>query len=176
MLNTALMWTLLVGSALNLCGMANFISSHALLRVIGCTPRIFTKIIRILICYLRERGVNLAAYIDDIIIFADNFESCQVDTYCTIQLLESLGYIVKISKSVKIPTQTIEHLGLVINNFTMTGKVSSVKCDNIIALCSSLRYMSNPSIREVAKVVGTMVSYCPVVELGTLHYRNLEKS
>lgn len=87
MLNTALMWTLVVGSALNLCGMANFISSHALLRVIGCTPRIFTKIIRILICYLRERGVNLAAYIDDIIIFADNFESCQVDTYCTIQPL-----------------------------------------------------------------------------------------
>ena len=86
----------------------------------------------------------------------------------------NLDYIVKIPKSLTIPIQTIEHLGLVINTITMTVKVSSVECDNINALCSSLRNMSNPSIREVAKVVGTMVSYCPGVEFGILHYRNLK--
>ena len=123
---------------------------------------------------LRDRGVNLGAYFDDIIISFGNFESCQVDAYYIFQLLENLDYIVKIPKSLTIPIQTIEHLGLVINTITMTVKVSSVECDNINALCFSLRNMPNPSFREVAKVVGTMVFYCPGVEFGILHYRNLK--
>ena len=84
---------------------------------------------------LRDRGVNLGAYFDDIIISFGNFESCQVDAYYIFQLLENLDYIVKIPKSLTIPIQTIEHLGLVINTITMTVKVSSVECDNINALC-----------------------------------------
>ena len=141
---------------------------------IGCAPRIFTKIMKIPICQLREKGINLAAYIDDIIIFADSYDSCLADTFCTIKLLESLGYMVNYSKSVITPTQRIEHLGLIIDTVSMKVKVNSDKCSNIISLCSSLRKMSNPTIRQVARVVGTMVSYIPGVEFGIMHYRNLE--
>ena len=57
----------------------------------------------------------------------------------------------------------------------MTAKLTPEKCDKIAQLCKSLRNKSNPSVLDIAKVVGTMISYIPCVELGKLHYRNLER-
>ena len=44
-----------------------------------------------------------------------------------------------------------------------------------VTLSKNLRAERSPTIRIVARVVGTMVVYMAGVEHGILHYRNLER-
>ena len=74
-----------------------------------------------------------------------------------------------------IPSNTIEHLGLFFNTNNMTVSLTKDKCGNLIKLCKEIRNQTNITIRQVAKVLGTIVSYIPGVELGMLHYRHLEQ-
>ena len=142
---------------------------------IGSAPRIFTKVMKIPISYLREEGINVAAYIDDLILFHDNAEQLIQDTETTLKLLQQLGYVINWDKSSLKPSQCIEHLGLKLNSISMTAKLTEKKCDNIIHICSSLKKNCTNSIRQVSKAIGTMVSYLPGVENGIMHYRELEK-
>ena len=79
---------------------------------IACAPRLFTKIMKVPLSYLRELGVIIIAYLDDILIIAHSYEKCLTDTKMTVKLLQELGFVVNFIKSVLTPTQTIEHLGL----------------------------------------------------------------
>ena len=74
-----------------------------------------------------------------------------------------------------IPSNTIEHLGLFFNTNNMTVSLTIDKCNNLIKLCKEIQHQANITIRQVAKVLGTIVSYIPGVELGKLHYRHLEQ-
>lgn len=127
------------------------------------------------ISYLREEGISVAAYIDDLILFGYNTEQLTQDTNTTIHLLQKLGYVINFEKSSITPSQRIEHLGLILDSLKMKAKLTNDKCDNIINICATLRKNTANTIREVAKAVGTMVPYLPVVEYGIMHYRKIEK-
>ncbi|XP_068704681.1 uncharacterized protein [Montipora foliosa] len=45
-----------------------------------------------------------------------------------------------------------------------------------ISACENLLNQSNPTIREVARVIGLLVSSLPGVQFGELHYRHLERN
>ena len=141
---------------------------------IGCAPRIFTKIMKVPLSYLRENGVTIAAYIDDLIIFADSSEQCVEHCNLALSILRQLGYVVNFEKSSLIPSQKIEHLGLLLDSINMTVSLNEDKVRNIIKLCKEMINIQHPSIRTVAKLVGTMISYLPGIEFGKLHYRQLE--
>ena len=56
----------------------------------------------------------------------------------------------------------------------MTVRVTKDKCDHIKALCKNILSKKFPTIREVSKLIGTMISYIHGAEYGQLHYRYLE--
>ena len=56
----------------------------------------------------------------------------------------------------------------------MTVALTDDKCNRLIDLCKQLKNGTSITIRQTAQVLGTMISYLPGVELGTLHYRELE--
>ena len=141
---------------------------------IGCAPRLFTKAMKVPLSHLRENGVNIASYIDDIIIFADSANQCLEHCTTSILTLQKLGYVVNFEKSMLCPTQKIEHLGLVLDSVNMTVSLNDDKRSNIIKMCKNLLGADKHTIRTVAKLIGTMVSYLPGVEFGKLHYRQLE--
>lgn len=141
---------------------------------IASAPRIFTKIMKVPIAVLRESGVIIIVYIDDILIIADTWLRCKNDTLWAVELLQKLGYVVNFTKSVLDPTQNIEHLGLNIDSINMTAKITEEKCAHFVDIGNKLLSIKKPTIREVARVLGTMVSYLPGVELGKMHYRALE--
>ena len=141
---------------------------------IGCAPRLFTKAMKVPLSYLRENGITIAAYIDDLIIFADSAEQCEEHCNMTIYTLQRLGYIINFEKSMLNPSQKMEHLGLVLDSVNMTVSLNEDKCTNIIKMCKNMLCTENPTIRSVAKLVGTMISYLPGVEFGKMYYRQLE--
>ena len=58
---------------------------------------------------------------------------------------------------------------------TMTVTLSHTKVENITQVCKDLLTRTQPTIREVAVVIGKLVASCPGVAMVPLFYRQLKK-
>ncbi len=138
-------------------------------------PRVFTKILKPPFAKIRQQGHCIMGYIDDTFIVGKSFEAAQAASNVTTQTLTELGFTIHPDKSVFIPTQEIEFLGFIINSESMTVTLPSNKKDEIQSLCQELISAHQPSIRQVAAVIGKLVAALPAVKYGALYYRELEK-
>ena len=94
----------------------------------------------------------------------------------TIILFDKLGFVIHPHKSVMIPTQEITYLGFVLNSTTMTIKLSDERRVKVIQACEAvLDGTADYSIRNVARLVGLLISCFPAVKMGPLNYRCTEK-
>ena len=91
-------------------------------------------------------------------------------------MFDRLGFVVHPDKSVFIPTQEITILGFVVNSRKMSVKLTTQKEKNLKRLVNQLFSMKHPSIRFLAKVIGTIVSVFPAVKYAPLYYRALENN
>ena len=87
------------------------------------SPRIFTKLLKPILGFLRSQGHNLVAYIDDTFLQGDTKEECSDNVKETGKLLDELGYTIHPVKSVFEPRQQITFLGFVLDSRTMTVSV-----------------------------------------------------
>ena len=66
---------------------------------LNIAPRAFTKLADVVVQALRDRGISIAAYLDDWIIWAQGPEECLLATKKAIQFLQSLGFLINFKKS-----------------------------------------------------------------------------
>jgi hypothetical protein len=78
-------------------------------------PRIFTEILKAVMAFVRKQGVRFIIYLDDILIMNESREGASADLEMIMRLLQDLGFIINIEKSILDPTQKIEFLGILIN-------------------------------------------------------------
>ena len=88
-------------------------------------PRKFTKSLKETLAFLREIGHVISAYIDDIFNLGVTYQECQQNIASTINLLDSLGFIIHPDKSKFIPSKEVTCLGFIINSETTRVKLTS---------------------------------------------------
>ena len=93
----------------------------------------------------------------------------------SVSLLESLGFAIHEGKSILNPTQEIEFLGFMFSSVTMTISVTKGKTEVIILKIRRVLENKSPTIRELASVIGSVISLFSAIPFGKLHYRALEK-
>lgn len=76
-------------------------------------PRVFTKLLKSPWVYLGQNGLTILSYVDDTLLVHTSVDKSLSEVAQTIDLLQSLGFIVHPSKSVIDPTQEIIFLGFV---------------------------------------------------------------
>ena len=91
------------------------------------------------------------------------------------QLLRSLGFIIHPDKSVLIPSQTIQYLGVIINSCDMTVTVTEERKASLLSACNQLLRDGRVTIRELAKVIGKNCGELPCGKIWPLHYQHLEE-
>lgn len=101
---------------------------------------------------------------------------CKNNILITTSLFLELGFIVHKDKSVLNPTKEIVLLGNVINSETMTLMLPIEKKLVITSECEKLLNKYTAKIREVARVLGLIVSSFSAVDYGKLFYREIEKA
>lgn len=138
-------------------------------------PRLFTKLMKVVYASLRKLGFANIGYIDDSLLLGDTFFECKKNIEETVSLVTKLGFIVHRDKSIFIPTKQIQFLGFIIDTEKMTVTLPVEKKDIISQETSKLFTKDTATIREVARVLGLMVSSFSAVEIGPLYYRNTEK-
>lgn len=141
---------------------------------LASAPRDFTKLLKPPLAYLRLLGVTIAIYIDDTYIQGSSLEECSKNVRLASTLLEKLGFVINIKKSVFKPAQQLVMLGFSLDSVLMAVRPTSEKADKIKALCSSLIEQHSCTIRFLAKTIGTLVAVLPGAQFGPLHYRALE--
>ena len=75
-----------------------------------------------------------------------------------------------------IPTQELEFLGFLLNSISMTIRLPPLKAAHVKLACENLLLKTKVTIRELAHVIGLLVSSLPGVQFGRLHYRLLERT
>ena len=137
-------------------------------------PRKFTKLLKPLFAYLRQNGHLITSYIDDNYIQGNTYDECAHSVLDTIAMYTKLGFYIHPGKSHLNPTQEITYLGFVLNSITMTIKLTTEKASTIKIECESALQVRKITIRQVARILGLLVSCFPGVMWGPLHYRQLE--
>jgi len=93
----------------------------------------------------------------------------------TVRLFQELGFVINGDKSQLNPMQRVKYLGFQIDSTDMTTYLGQEKQQQVRDRVSALLRTSTPTIRQVARVVGTLVAVFPAVKKGPFCYRHLEK-
>jgi len=144
---------------------------------LASAPRLFTKILRPVLSYLRKQNFESVGFLDDFLLKSDSFVSCLSNIAKTKHTLESLGWLINFEKSVLIPCKRIQYLGFIFDSQNMSIELPLEKRLNVINICEILlkaNYDNKLTILQAAKVIGTLVSVCPAIPYGELYVRQLE--
>ena len=142
---------------------------------LSSAPWVFTKTLRPVVAKLREFGIRLVLYLDDILVIANSPKQSADHTSALFYTLENLGFIVHPEKSMTQPTQRVEFLGMIIDSTSMELQVLCPKIKKIRAEARNMLQASNISAREVSRLIGKMTSVTQAIPQASLFYRNLQR-
>jgi len=137
-------------------------------------PRKFTKLMKPVFATLRQLGHLSSGCIDDSWLMGPIWYDCakNVDP---VKVMDNLGFVVHPEKSVLIPTQKLVFLGFIIDSVSMLVYLTPERVFKLKQAATDLFNCKNPTIRDVAKVLGLIASSVSCVAYGPLHYRYLER-
>ena len=140
-----------------------------------CTaPFAFSKATKPITQFLRQLGIHLIVYLDDLLLAAPSREQLLVNLSTAIWLLSSLGFLINIPKSITTPTCLLEFLGFVVDTEAMTISLPTHKISAIMKDVTRLLQSELLPVRDLACLIGTLVATRPAVWTGPLHYRALQ--
>eukprot|EP00736_Rhodelphis_marinus_P008539 Rmarinus@m.5301 len=143
---------------------------------LNIAPREFTKLMRPVVRHLREVGVHLVIYLDDILIIARTLQGSRESTRILIHTLRDLGFEINLPKSSLTPSRVAEFLGFTINSITKTISVPSEKIRGLRrSIRQALRLSAEGCLsrRCLASTVGKIVAASRAVAPARLHSRYL---
>ena len=144
---------------------------------LNVAPRIFTKLIKPVLCHLRSQGFCSVGFLDDFLLFGKSEAECRINYEATQQLYTQLGCLINTEKSNPIPVQEVKFLGFIFNSVSMTMALPDEKKNNIFHMCSEIITLNSQkklTCLKVAQVIGTLIAACPAVPYGPLYTRQLE--
>ena len=141
---------------------------------LGPCPRKFTKLMKVPLSVLRENGHLIIGYIDDFFLGGNCKRRCKKALFAAIKLFQELGFTIHPVKSQLEPKTVLQFLGFVINSVSMTVSLTDEKKAKLLKLIEEVLGKHLVKIRDVASLIGKMVSSFPGSLYGPLYYRTIE--
>ena len=138
-------------------------------------PRIFTKLMKLVLFFLRKKGQQVMNYLDDFFLVGDIFEECKDAVIDSCDLLIKLGFSIHSDNSQFIPVQKIEYLGFTLDSTAMTVSLTDIKQQKIKTLIDETLQSKKLKIRQIVKVLRTFEAALPAIKFGCLNMFYLQK-
>lgn len=142
---------------------------------LSLAPFVFTKLMKPVMTTLREQGLLLVIYLDDILCIGNTYNECLRCVSDTLLLLENLGFIVNYTKSKLKPNKTQIFLGFELDSHDMCLKLPQDKRQKILHTIEKLSLSKSLTIRDFASFVGLLTSVCPAVAYGWVYTKHFER-
>jgi hypothetical protein len=130
-----------------------------------------TKVMKLVIGFLRQHGIRLIIYLDDMLIFCRHQKQLEDSMQLVINLFQSLGLLINFKKSMVKPVQQIEFLGFTICSRTMQIYLPQEKVRKIRQDARGLLAQPIVNVRELARFLGKTSA---AARVAPLHYRALQ--
>ena len=140
---------------------------------LASAPRVFTTLLKPVLSILRQRGIRLIVYLDDILLMALSVEQVLEHAASTLNLLGRLGFTVNYLKSVLVPSQQMEFLGSLVNSLDLSLSLPRDKIRKIQSKSQDLLNTPVTTVRELSKFLGPLSSSIQAVFPAPLRYRYL---
>ena len=138
-------------------------------------PRKFTKMMKPPLSHLRLLNHIISGYIDDFYLQGSSYRKCAINVIDSVRMFDNIGLVIHPEKSLVIPQQKITFLGFVIDSVKMIVRLTEGKiCKIQERLQCTIQNSHSVKIRDIASLLGYMVSSLPAVRYGALYYRYLE--
>ena len=140
-----------------------------------CTaPRVFTKILKPAMEMLRSLSIRLVVYMDDMLLMAESRQKLTEHVQLTLFLLENLGFVVNSKKSILVPSQEIEFLGMIVNSISMDLKLPGEKIRKIRQEAHHLLNQTQPTAQLLSQLLGKLNATSPALQMAPLFCRSLQ--
>jgi len=138
-------------------------------------PRVFTKVMKPVVGLLRQMGIRLVIYLDDILIMHHSKEELLQFLPLICQLFKALGLMVNLEKSQTVPKQEMEFLGFQVNSASLQLAFPAEKMRKIQQDARALLQRHSVSVRDLARFVGKVTATTRAIWQAPLHYRALQR-
>uniref|UniRef100_A0A0P6EQZ6 Reverse transcriptase/ribonuclease h/methyltransferase n=1 Tax=Daphnia magna TaxID=35525 RepID=A0A0P6EQZ6_9CRUS len=138
-------------------------------------PRIFTKILKVVVAFFRKQGIRLVVYLDDFLVMNETENGTRADLKTVLDLLNALGFLINWDKSVTVPTQTIEYLGMVVDSNRLSFSLPSAKVEDVKNMCRKALADGIVSLRTIASILGNFTWAIPTIPFAQSHYRSMQR-
>lgn len=142
---------------------------------LSLSPRVFVKCTEAALAPLRKRGLRLATYLDDWLLAAQCPRQLQVHARQLLSHLAALGFTVNRDKSVLVPSQSIEFIGLHLDSVAFKARLSADRVKALLACLATFRRGAMLRFRTCLRLLGLMASALVVVPLGRLYMRPFQR-
>lgn len=139
-------------------------------------PFIFTRLMKPVIARLRQEGIRLVIYLDDILVMAQSAELLRQHTLRVVELLAQLGWVINWKKSDTAPSQIKTYLGVSIDSVRMSSSLPEDrlrKMETAVQQMLESNRLGRLTIREAAKTLGQMSAAAVGISLARLKERPL---
>ena len=123
---------------------------------LNIAPRIFTKLTDVVVHFLRQKGILVAAYLDDWLIWAKTATDCIKSAKEVMSFLESLGFRINVEKSRLTPASQFEWLGLQWDLTNCRLSLPSEKRKSIARQVRNLLAVPSLSRRSQERIMGSL--------------------
>ena len=125
--------------------------------------------------HLRLLNHIISGYIDDFYLQGSTYQRCIINVIDPIKMLDDLGLVIHPERSVLIAQQKITFLGFVIDSIKMIVRLieDKIRQSKEVLLCA-IHNSHSIKIRDIARIIGYLISCFPGVKYGALYYRYLE--
>ena len=141
---------------------------------LSSAPRIFTTLLKPVVSLLRCQGIHLVIFLDDMLVLAQLNEDLMSQMEQIAQLLNLLGFSINHEKSQLNPTQQIQFLGFQIDSHDLMIQLTQEKVERLVETCKAVE-QSNPSVQDLARLIGRMTATIPAIFQAPLRYQSLQR-
>ena len=132
----------------------NFFEFACLPFGLASAPRVFTKVMKPVVGLLRQLGIRVIVYLDDLLIMAESPELARTHVNLALNLFEGPGFSVNYEKSVLVPTTSIEFLGFSVDSINLTLSLPRDKVKKVRKECQQLLDNPTPTIQDHSILLG----------------------
>ena len=125
---------------------------------------------------LRNLGIRLIIYLDDLLILADSEQTARLHLATAQSLLENLGFVINLKKSVLSPVQETEFLGMTVDSLTLCLALPGDKVRSIRRERECLIANPTTTVRQLAHLLGGLSSSIQAVFPAPLYYLYLQQA
>ena len=132
------------------------------------------KLMKPVVALLRERGIRLIVYLDDILILCSCRDTLINQLKFVRDLFQVLGLLINKMESQLEPSQEIVFLGLAISTITKQVSLPKDKVARIQQEAKQLQAMSEVSVQKLAILVGRITAAKQAIRVAPLFHRHLQ--